>query len=159
MGKFLFRLKMFMQNRYGADPLYYALMVLYLILLVLHIAFIRITIVGRILNLLSWAVLIFAFYRVFSRNFEARRRENDAFMRLWGRVSSGNIGHFTNAGNPFGGSGFGAVQSVPKDKKLVKCPKCKATLRVPRQKGKHNVRCPRCNNLFSIRILFGSKNK
>ena len=83
MGKFLFRLKMFMQNRYGADPLYYALMVLYLILLVLHIAFIRITIVGRILNLLSWAVLIFAFYRVFSRNFEARRRENDAFMRLW----------------------------------------------------------------------------
>ena len=33
MGKFLFRLRMFMQNRYGTDQLYYGLLVLYIILL------------------------------------------------------------------------------------------------------------------------------
>lgn len=140
-----------MQKRYGVDPLYYAMMVLYLILLVLHIAFIRISPVGTIMNILSWIVLIIAFFRVFSTNIEARRRENDAFLRMWSSFTG------RGAGGSFAGAGFGSVQSVPKDKKLVKCPKCKATLRVPRQKGKHNVRCPRCNHLFRIRIFFGSK--
>lgn len=157
MGKFLFRLRLFMQNRYGADQLYYALMVLYLILLVLHIALMRITGVGsRIINIISWAVLIYAFYRVFSRNIEKRNRENAAFLHLLGKASSGNIS------NPFDqmSASFSQAQeyaSDRKDKKYVKCPKCKATLRVPRQKGKHTVRCPRCNNRFQIRIFFGKK--
>lgn len=153
MGKFLFRLRLFMQNRYGTDQLYWGLIVLYLILLVLHIAFSRIGYVGRILNVLSWVVLIYAFYRVFSRNIEKRSRENQAFLRLLGRAGSANVT------NPFENMSFGNVQKPEPDKKYVKCPKCKATLRVPRQKGKHTVRCPRCDNRFKIRIFIGAKNK
>lgn len=153
MGKFLFRLRMFMQNRYGTDQLYYGLLVLYIILLLLHFAFVRFTVVARVLNVLSWIVLIIAFYRVFSRNIERRSRENQAFMRLIGRASSGNVT------NPFENmtAGFSQIQKPEADKKYVKCPKCKATLRVPRQKGKHTVRCPRCNHRFQIRIFFGAK--
>ena len=153
MGKFLFRLRLFMQNRYGTDQLYWGLIVLYLILLVLYIAFSRIGYVGRILNVLSWVVLIYAFYRVFSRNIEKRSRENQAFLRLLGRAGSANVT------NPFENMSFGNVQKPEPDKKYVKCPKCKATLRVPRQKGKHTVRCPRCDNRFKIRIFIGAKNK
>ncbi len=142
-----------MQNRYGTDPLYYALMVLFLILLALHFAFVRITVVGRVFNVLSWIVLIYAFYRVFSRNIERRSRENQAFMRLLGRAGSANVT------NPFENMSFGNIQKPEADKKYIKCPKCKATLRVPRQKGKHTVRCPRCDNRFQIRIFFGEKNK
>lgn len=150
MGKMLFRLRLLMQNRYGADHLYYALMLLYLILLVLRIAFIRITLVRRILVLVAWAVLIFAFYRVFSTNIDKRRRENDAFLRLLGRAGSAGIT------NPFENMNFEKREA---DKKYVRCPQCKALLRVPRQKGKHTVRCPRCDNRFQIRIIFGAKKQ
>lgn len=153
MGKFLFRLRLFMQNRYGTDQLYWGLIVFYLLLLVLHFAFSRITVVGRIFNVLSWLVLIFAFYRVFSRNIERRSRENQTFLRLLGRAGSANVT------NPFENMSFGNVQKPDPDKKYVKCPKCKATLRVPRQKGKHTVRCPRCDHRFKIRIFIGAKNK
>ena len=150
MGKMLFRLRLLMQNRYGADHLYYALMLLYLILLVLRIAFIRITLVRRILVLVAWAVLIFAIYRVFSTNIDKRRRENDAFLRLLGRAGSAGIT------NPFENMNFEKREA---DKKYVRCPQCKALLRVPRQKGKHTVRCPRCDNRFQIRIIFGAKKQ
>lgn len=157
MGKMLFRLRLLMQNRYGTDQLNLALMLLYLILVVLRIAFIRVTLVRRILMLISWAVLIFAFGRMFSTNIEKRSRENNAFLSLLSRAGSANIT------NPFenmtGGSnaGFSGFQKREKDKKYVRCPQCKATLRVPRQKGKHTVRCPRCDHRFQIRIVFGAK--
>ena len=154
MGKFLFRLRMFMQGRYGADQLYYGLMALYLLLLVLNFAFARISPIGsRILNILSWIVLFYAFFRVFSRNIEKRSRENQKFMSLLGKAGSANVT------NPFENMSFGNVPKPEAGKKYVKCPKCKATLRVPRQKGKHTVRCPRCENRFQIRIFFGEKNK
>ena len=30
------------------------------------------------------------------------------------------------------------------------CPYCSATLRLPRQKGKHTVKCPRCSKSFGV---------
>ena len=33
-----------------------------------------------------------------------------------------------------------------------KCPACKSVLRLPRQKGKHTVRCPRCQHRFDVKI-------
>lgn len=151
MGKFLFRLRFFLQNRYGVDQLYFGLLGLYLILLVLRFALARFTVAGRVLMVLSWAVLIYAFFRALSRNIEARSRENQAFMRLLGRASSANVT------NPFENMSFGNIQKPEADKKYIKCPKCKATLRVPRQKGKHTVRCPRCDHRFQIRIFLGAK--
>ena len=150
MGRFLFRLRLFMQNRYGIDALYWALIVVYIIFQVLHFSFSGVP-TGRVFPVLSWIVFIYAFFRVFSRNIEMRRRENQAFLRLLGRARS------TNVTNPFENMSFGNIQKPEPDKKYVKCPKCKAMLRVPRQKGKHTVRCPRCDHRFKIRIFFGAK--
>lgn len=153
MGKMLFRLKFLMQKRYGTDPLFFALILIYLILLVLRIGFQRFHTIHTVLMVTAWIVLIFALCRVFSGNIEKRRRENEAFMRLLGRAKDANIT------NPFEnmGSDFVTTQKKDPDKKYVKCPKCRATLRVPRQKGKHTVRCPRCDHRFQIRIFFGAK--
>lgn len=147
--KFLFRLRLFMQNRYGIDQLYWALAVLYVLLLILHFALSGIG--GRVFHVLSWVVLFYALFRVFSRNIELRSRENQAFLRLLGKAGSANVT------NPFKNMSFGNIRKPEPDRKYIKCPKCKATLRVPRQKGKHTVRCPRCDHRFSIRIVFGSK--
>ena len=151
MGKFLFRLKFFMQKRYGTDQLHWALMILIVITMVLHMVLSGTG--ARIFFVLSWVVLIYSLFRVFSTNIEMRSRENQAFLRLLGRAGSANVT------NPFENMSFGNIQKPEPDKKYVKCPKCKATLRVPRQKGKHTVRCPRCDHRFKIRIFIGAKNK
>ena len=104
MNNFRYKFSQFMQGRYGMDQLYYALLVLYLILLLLNIIFRRVMIFG----ILAWVVLIFAFYRFFSRNISKRSRENDKFMQLFGKLTGGrlvNFGGFNGGG--FTGDGFG----------------------------------------------------
>ena len=32
------------------------------------------------------------------------------------------------------------------------CPHCRATLRLPRAKGEHTTRCPRCGKEFGVKI-------
>lgn len=162
MNDLRYKFSQFMQGRYGMDQLYYALLVVYLILLVLNMIFRRIMVFG----ILSWIVLIFAFYRFFSRNVSKRSRENDKFMALLGRFSqnyagcggSGNFGRY-NSGN-FSGRNctdlMTRIREFP-EKKYTSCPKCKATLRLPRRRGKHTVRCPRCGNRFGINIIIGKK--
>ena len=138
----------FMVGRRGADELSLALLIAGLVLSMLT-SFTRIG-VFYLVGLVAYGLSIF---RMFSRNIEKRSRENQAFLRLLGRAGSANVT------NPFENMSFGNVQKPEPDKKYVKCPKCKATLRVPRQKGKHTVRCPRCDNRFKIRIFIGAKNK
>ena len=36
------------------------------------------------------------------------------------------------------------------DHRLSKCPKCEQKLRVPMNKGRLEVTCPKCNNKFSV---------
>jgi hypothetical protein len=79
----------------------------------------------------SMAMMIWIFFRMFSRNIVARRRENEKFC-----------GFFKLRRNKF------------RDRKTHvyrKCPQCKAVLRLPRSKGKHFVVCPRCKNRFEVK--------
>ena len=39
-----------------------------------------------------------------------------------------------------------------KDYRYIKCPVCKAQLRVKNIKGRHNVRCPKCKSEFEKKI-------
>ena len=126
----------FMYGRYGTDQLYYALLVLYLILFVL----------GRFLwflpfSLLTWVVMIYAVFRVFSRNIARRRAENDRFLKIWNPIRS-----------------FFSLQwrRIKECRTAVyrKCPDCGAMLRLPHRRGKHTAACPRCGRRFDVRILF-----
>lgn len=175
MNNFIYKFNQFMQGRYGMDALYYGLLGLYLILLVLNMLFRKLMIFG----ILSWPVLIFAFYRFFSRDLYKRSRENEKFLELWnkftGKISNGknpgNFGSFGNWGGNFSAGNYRNVVNSPSsngpsfmtklrefpDKKYANCPHCRATLRLPRQRGKHTVRCPRCGERFGINIIIGKK--
>lgn len=140
MNKIREKLAQFMVGRYGADQLNYALMVLYLVCFVLGIIFEK----AIIFTLLMWLLLICSFFRMFSRNVYKRSQENEAFLNIWNKIKNFFVLNFSK------------IRDF-RTKKYVKCPYCHAVLRLPRQRGNHTVRCPKCNDKFDIKIMIGSK--
>jgi len=123
MRKFLYR---FMIGRYGPDHLSIAMIILSFILSIFYAIF-WITPISYA----SYIVLGLTLFRMLSRNIKRRRAENDKFIRYWWPIKT-KVKKF--------------IQKI-KDKrkyKYLKCPTCKATLRVPKGKGKIRITCPRC---------------
>lgn len=134
MGKIKNALYRMMYGRYGSDTLNKVLTGVYIVCVVLY-SILSLWINSAIFSLayiLVTVALIFAIFgRMFSRNIEKRRRENQKFC-----------GFFKLRRNKF------------RDRKThvyYKCPRCKAMLRLPRAKGKHTVICPRCQNRFPVK--------
>ena len=134
----------FMYGRYGGDDLYNALFLGEVILLFLaavcsFLAAVSpvFTVISVVLYVLAMALLAFAMFRFFSRNIAKRRRENQAWLTFKSKL--------TPKKRP----------KLPPDTAthvFRACPKCRATLRLPRQAGKHQVKCPRCSKLFSVKV-------
>lgn len=89
-------------------------------------------------NLLYWialAALVYAYFRMFSRNYTKRYAENQAFLKYASKIRM-----------------FWASQrSMIKQRKthhIYKCPNCRQKIRIPRGKGKIAVRCPKCSTEF-----------
>ncbi len=111
------RLYSFMYGRYGVDKLSYALWIISIVLSV-AIIFIPIVAVKISLQLLSVLLLIYVFFRMFSRNHYKRRKENEKFIKLTKPISSFfklNINRF----------------KYRKTHCYRKCPHCKNQLRLP----------------------------
>lgn len=131
MYNFFYRLKnkiaYFMQGRYGLDELFGAMLIASLIL----------TIISRMVSFVSWLglfgdfILLLAILRCISRNFEARRRELSAYLRIKNNVK----GFFARAKKR---------RAESKTHRFFKCRVCHATLRVPKGKGKIQITCPKC---------------
>jgi len=128
------KLARFMYGRYGLDQLYYALFVAYIVLILLNVV-----LVSVLLGLLSWAVVFFMFYRMFSRNIEKRRAENEKYLFLQ-KKSKQVILRTVNRVKEF------------KTHRYRTCPHCKAVLRLPRKVGDHTVTCPQCKQGFDVHI-------
>ena len=124
------RLYRFMAGRYGADQLSRFLSWLALALIVLNL-FLRST----VLWVLGIAALVVCYVRMFSKNFEKRRRENERYLQLKNKLT----GAFRN---------WKDRQSQRRDYVFFRCPSCHAMLRVPRGKGKIRVTCRKCGNAF-----------
>ena len=119
-------IRRFMSGRYGSDQLNWALILLVLVLSVLNN--ILYVILGSPLlygsiSVLYTAVVVFAFYRMLSRNIVLRQKENQQWLSFWARLKDRNHRYF-------------------------RCPHCKQRVRVPRHKGKISIRCPRCGDKF-----------
>ena len=87
------------------------------------------------LALVADALLLYTVFRMFSRNYAARQREYQAFMKVWGPLENWLR--------------FQARRF--KDRKTYKyfrCPSCKQQLRAPRGRGNIEVTCQRCHNVF-----------
>ena len=74
---FRYRLMQFMSGRYGPDETFYVIFIAAVILSVANI-FIRFASVGLYIaiQIIVYALIIFAVFRMFSRNTEQRRKEN-----------------------------------------------------------------------------------
>lgn len=130
MKNFLSR---FFQGRYGAygtDRLTRSCLAVALVLLVLSF----LTPAG-ILYYVAIILLVYSYFRLFSKNIAARYRENEAYEKFTNRF----LDFFRNFRDRF---------RQNKAYHIYKCPNCKQKIRIPRGKGRIEIRCPKCGNTF-----------
>ena len=130
---FRYRLMQFMSGRYGTDQFFYAIIASAVVL-----SFINLFFRSFIIQLLVYALVGYAFFRVLSRNLDARRREN-----YWFREKLAFLKRKKEVYDQ---------RQADKCHVYKKCPSCKAILRLPHRIGKHKTVCPRCNKEFTVRV-------
>lgn len=132
--RFKEKLVRFMTGRYGNDQLNNFIMILVLVIIVVNI-FVN----SLIISFVNLVLCVLSILRTMSRNIYKRRAENERFLRIWKSIKNK----------------FKLIGNKRRDRKThvyKKCPKCKTMLRLPKQKGKHTVRCPKCYEKFDIKI-------
>ena len=83
----------------------------------------------------SWILLIWMYYRMFSKNIRKRCEEERMYMDTKEKVV-----RFCK--------GDKSVISDSKTHKIYRCPHCRQKIRVPRGKGKIEITCPSCRSKF-----------
>ena len=81
------------------------------------------------------ALLVYIYFRMFSRNVYKRREENGKYMRLKYKAAA-ELRLFKERW----------IQR--KYYKFFTCPSCRASLRVPRHRGKIKIVCRKCGTSF-----------
>lgn len=118
--------QMFMYGRYGLDELSQFLSAAALLSLIIGL-FAAHSFFGS----LAVVLYLISAFRIYSKNTAARRKERDFYiqktqpLRNW---TAFQMRRFADR----------------KTHKLYKCPQCKASLRVPKGKGKIKIHCPQC---------------
>ena len=126
MNGFLQRLKSgfrhFMLGRYGTDKLNMAILTVGVICCLI-VMFVPFPLLDLLLTILSYGLMGWAIFRMFSRDTYKRYQENRKYLRLKERLKD-------------------------REHRYFKCPKCRQRVRVPRGKGKVAITCPRCKERF-----------
>lgn len=126
MQRFIIKIQQFMAGRYGSDKFTIFLSIVGLIL-----AFLGNFRELRFFYFIGLGVIIYSLFRAMSKNFEARRKELNWFLR-W---SEKPRAEFKLLGNKW---------RDRKTHRYFKCKSCKTVLRVPVGRGKIEVTCPKC---------------
>lgn len=115
-----YKFNQFMMGRYGSDKLNMALL----------ITSVALSIIGAVIPwlklvfvVISYGLMIWAIYRMFSRKTYKRYQENRKFLQLFERIRD-------------------------KEHRYFDCPRCRQQVRVPRGKGKISITCPKCREKF-----------
>ena len=109
----------------------YALLVIIVISM-----FLRGGIAGTVLNIFTWIIFIYTWFRILSKNYAKRSAEN-----RWYLEKTAAIRKFFRIKKK--------QQSERKDYKYFKCPECGQQLRVPRGKGHIKITCRKCGRQFT----------
>lgn len=124
------KLQRFMAGRYGVDSFSRFLSWTSMLLLLLSIF-----ILGAPLYTLAILILIYSYYRTFSKNYAKRSRENEIYMRYTAKIRL----RFQK---------FKYHMSIRQTHHLYTCSQCKQMIKIPRGKGKIEITCPKCQNKF-----------
>ena len=127
------RLARFMAGRNGNDQLNNFLLVFTLVLMLAG-SFAG-GVAGRYIMIASVLLLALCYFRMFSRNVYKRREENGKYLRWQYKVQT--------------------ALRLRKERwvqrreyKFFSCPSCRASLRVPRGRGKIKIVCRKCGTSF-----------
>ena len=127
LARYSASVRRFMYGRYGVDQLNIFLLVtavvLNLISMVLSWLGAVCAILGMGISVVSYGLLLFCLFRLFSRNLEKRILENRRYLTWKSRV-------------------------MDRQNRYYRCPNCKQTVRVPRGRGKICIKCPKCSEKF-----------
>lgn len=121
----------FMMGRYGVDAfgkfLLGAVVVLWIVNLFANSKF-----------LYSWALLlmIYAYYRMFSRNAAKRYHENVKYLQIKNKI----VARFRSEKSQL---------QQRKTHHIYRCPTCRQKIRIPRGKGRICITCPKCKTEFT----------
>ena len=134
MNNLLSKIRQRLSARYGADAFSAFLIALGAVFVVVsrlpHMGWSRI---------IALAFVVYSLFRMLSANRPARYAENRRFLEIGKKVRDRCALR---------------VKMVKECKthRYLRCPGCRATLRVPRVKGPHTVACPHCGNRFETVI-------
>ena len=120
----------FMTGRYGVDELGKYSLYLTIALLVIDL-FVR----SRFFNGITFIIVLLLYFRMFSKNYAQRRKENEIFLK------------YKNQAVRF----FNKEKRMAQDRvkfHIYTCPSCGQKIRIPRGKGKIAITCPKCKTEF-----------
>ena len=123
----------FMQGRYGTDDFYKFLFWVALIGIVINWFF-----KSQLLSFAVTLILVYAMYRVLSKNHSARYAENQRYLQATAKIRYR----------------FDQQKKLMEERKyhhIYTCPKCRQKIRIPKGKGKIMIRCPKCHYEFQKR--------
>ena len=126
------RLARFMAGRNGNDQLNIFLLIVDVVLIVLSTVWKS---ASAVLYPFVLVLLVYIYFRMFSRNVYKRREENGKYMRLKYKADAALRLRKERW-----------VQR--KDYKFFTCPSCRTSLRVPRHRGKVKIVCRKCGTSF-----------
>ena len=130
LTKATYKYRQFMYGRYGADEICFALTILsIIIMLISNIDKLR------FLYFIALIPLAVSLWRSLSRDTNARYNERIKFLKFMKGPKEKII----------------LLINKVKDRKNYRffiCLNCKATLRLPKGRGKIKITCPKCNNTF-----------
>ena len=123
----------FMSGRYGGDQFNQFLAIASLVFLVLGLFLPGIF--GTLFYAVGFAMLIYSYIRMFSRNIQKRYAENQWYLAR----SSAVRGWFSQLRNRF---------AQRRTYRYFKCPHCKQSIRIPKGRGRVSITCPKCGTQF-----------
>ncbi len=124
------KVQQFMRGRYGFDELSRVYLIATVVLMILSM-FVK----NRLLYLLGLVLLVYCYYRAFSRNLDKRRQENQKFCSIRYRSA-------------VKWNTFKQHRQQKKIYRFYKCPQCRQKVRVPKGKGRICITCPKCRTEF-----------
>lgn len=129
----------FMTGRYGQDQLSKFTVAVAFVCIILSMIFRR-SVVGSLLDFAGMFLLIYTYFRMFSRNISKRYAENQKFLGM----TYGLRAKMEKRKR---------MQAMKKTHHIYTCPGCGQKIRIPRGSGKKvEIDCPKCHAKFIKKI-------